>query len=252
MSEPRLLRLSRVIAVAQGPVVLPQARRLRKAVPRLPDALAPWRGEVAGPDPLRLLALGDSTVAGTGVVEASDGIAGRLAHALHARLGRGVLWRAVGENGATSRDLLERHLDEALAEPFDLVFLSFGANDALGLRAAAAFARDLGRLLTRLESAQPDAAVVMSSLPVFGRFDLLPEPLRTALFRHSRNLERAARAVIDRDPSRIMNAEPPPYADDFFASDGFHPGPHGYRDWADWAVDDAMARGLAARLGSRA
>jgi lysophospholipase L1-like esterase len=247
--RPRFLRASRAIAVMQSPIVLTQGRRLRRTTPHLPDAALPWEGELDGPDPLRLLVLGDSTAAGVGAATQHEALPGRLAAALHARTGRGIRWRAVGENGATSRDIVERYLEDALAQPADLLFLTIGANDAMTMRGAGAFRRDVRRILTAFETANPDATVMMSTLPVFGRFRRMPEPLRTALFRHSLALEGAAVAEIALDPRRIISTDPPPYAEDFWATDDFHPGPPGYRDWADWAVDDAWGRGLAAALG---
>jgi hypothetical protein len=83
---------------------------------------------------------------------------------------------------------------------------------------------------------------------VFGRFALLPQPLRTALYRHALALEGAARRVVEARPGHVMSQDPPPYADDFWADDLFHPGPNGYRDWADWAVADAWDRGLGSAL----
>jgi lysophospholipase L1-like esterase len=246
--KPGLLRASRALAVLQGPVVLRQGRRLRRATPHLPDAELPWTGELPGPDPVRLLVLGDSTAAGVGALTQADALPGRLAHALQARTGRGIRWRAVGENGATARDLVERYLVEALDQPADLLFLTIGANDAMKLRGAGAYVRDVRTILDAFTAANPDAVVLMSSLPVFGRFALLPEPLRTALYRHGLALEGAARRLVERRPRSLMSADPPPYADDFWADDRFHPGPNGYRDWADWAVDEAWDRGLAAAL----
>ena len=58
------------------------------------------------------------------------------------------------------------------------------------------------------------------------------------------HVEAETRAVTDADPRWIMSADPPPYSDGFFAGDEFHPSAIGYRDWADWAVDDAWPRGL--------
>ncbi|MES1169713.1 MAG: GDSL-type esterase/lipase family protein, partial [Leifsonia sp.] len=163
---------------------------------------------------------------------------------VHARTGRGIRWRAVGENGATALALRQRFLDEALSAPADLLFLTVGANDALALRSAAVFARDVRHILSAFDARNPDAFVLMSSLPVFGRFELLPQPLRTALYRHSLALEGAARAVIDGRPRSLMSSDPPPYSEDFWAPDLFHPSASGYRDWADWAVDEAWDRGL--------
>jgi lysophospholipase L1-like esterase len=246
--RPRLLRVSRALAVVQAPLVMTQGRRLKRTTPHMPDAALPWVGELAGPDPIRLLVLGDSTAAGVGAATQHEALPGRLADALHARTGRGIRWRAVGKNGATARDLIDDFLDEALAEPADLLFLSVGANDAMQMRGAQAFRRDVRRILDSFGERNPDAFVLMSSLPVFGRFQLLPQPLRSALYRHSLALEGSARALVESRPRSVMSDDPPPYAGDFWAEDRFHPGPSGYRDWADWAIDEAWDRGLGEAL----
>jgi lysophospholipase L1-like esterase len=244
--KPGLLRASRALAMLQSPVVLTQGRRLKASTPHLPEAALPWTGELAGPDPLRLLVLGDSTAAGVGAATQAEALPGRLADALHARTGRGIRWRAVGKNGATSLEIVDRFLEDALSEPADLLFLSIGANDAMTMRGAGAFVRDVRRILDAFDARNPGATVLMSSLPVFGRFALLPQPLRTALFRHALALEAAARRVVEARPRTMMSNDPPPYAEGFWAPDLFHPGPSGYRDWADWAVGEAWGRGLEA------
>ncbi len=258
---PRRLRLSRAIAAAQAPVLLPQGRRLRRETPRLPDAPLPWEGRVEGGGtgdgsdnpggasrPLHLLVIGDSTAAGVGVDHADLGLGGRLAEALAARTGRPVNWRAAGRNGATAGDLVRQYLTPALNGPTDLVFLTVGANDALALRSANAFRRDIRRILERTFAAHPEAALLMSSLPAFFRFPLLPEPLRRSLYRHSQALEREARQLVGAAPRAHMSPPPPPYTEGFFASDDFHPSAIGYKDWADFAVEDAWSVGFGRLL----
>lgn len=243
--HPSLLRASRGFLVLHGPRILGQKRRLEREVERLPEAALPWEGKLDGPDPLRLVVIGDSTAAGTGAPTQDEALPGSLARELHARTQRGVLWRAVGGNGVDTHEFLEKHLTDALARPADLVFVTLGANDAIHARSARAFARDLRTLLETLSDRLPDARILVSNLPVFARFELLPEPLRTTLYRHSRNLERAAARVVARDPRWLITEElPPPYGPDFFASDRFHPSPSGYADWARWALDEAWPRGL--------
>ena len=236
-------RLSRVAMIPVAPALLVQAKRLRRTALILPPAGGEWSGSIEGTHPLRLLVLGDSTAAGVGTESQLDALPGSLGRELASRLGRGVEWRAIGESGATSRDLLARFLDDATRDSYDVVFLSIGANDALGLRSRGAFARDIRSILSRLRSRNPDATILMSSLPAFGRFKLLPDPLRSALYRHSRSLEAAARAVVDELPGVSMSAPPPPYTEGFFATDLFHPSASGYRDWARFALDDAFAGG---------
>jgi lysophospholipase L1-like esterase len=245
VEDPKYLRMSLALLAARGPQVLVQVGVLKREVPRLPDAARPWRGAEIGPDPIRLLVLGDSTAAGVGVDSQDEALPGHLARAIRRRTDRGVSWRAVGRNGATTRDIVTDYLDDAVSEPADLIFLTIGANDAIHARTPLAFRRDLRRILTGLSAELPGALILLSSLPVFGLFTVFPEPLRTTLFRHSRNLERVARPIIASDPRWMMLAnDPPPYGHDFFSTDRFHPSSSGYRDWADWAVDDAWDRGL--------
>ncbi|TXK18729.1 SGNH/GDSL hydrolase family protein [Homoserinibacter sp. GY 40078] len=243
--HPRMLRASRAFLVLHGPRILAQKRRLDREVERMPDAELPWEGAIEGTDPLRLLVIGDSTAAGTGAATQDEALVGSLAQELHARTGRGILWRAVAENGADTGEFLERHLTDALARPADFVFVSLGANDAIHARSARAFARDLRTLLETLSDRHPHARILVSNLPIFTRFELLPEPLRGTLYRHSRNLERAAALVVARDPRWMITEQlPPPYGPEFFARDRFHPSASGYADWARWAIDDAWPRGL--------
>jgi len=226
-----------------APVLVVQAKTLRRTALILPEAALPWSGTIPGPDPLKLLVLGDSTAAGVGAETQSDALPGNLGRELADRWSRGVEWTAIGRSGATSRDIIRDFLDTATAQPYDFVFLSIGANDALGLRSRSAFARDVRRILAALRAASPDAPILMSSLPVFKRFELLPNPLRRNLYLHSSSLESAARTIVDGQPGMSMSPAPPPYTEGFFATDLFHPSPSGYRDWAKFAIDEAFASG---------
>jgi lysophospholipase L1-like esterase len=220
-------------------VLLVQARALRRDIPRLPDADQPWNGAIDGPDPLRILVLGDSTAAGVGAQTQADALPGNLARAFHEHWGRGSTWNAVGENGATARDVIERYLETATMEEYDLIFLSIGANDALTIRSRGAFGRDVRVILRRLRAVNPNALILVSSLPAFFRFEALPNPLRWVLYLHSSSLEAAARRVVAGEPGVLMSPPPPPYTEGFFATDRFHPSASGYRDWVEFALADS-------------
>jgi lysophospholipase L1-like esterase len=232
-------RFSRVIAIALGPVLLPQARRVKRVIPGLPDAPQPWHGSVAGDDPISILVLGDSTAAGVGAATQDDALPGNLARILSAEWERGASWRAIGENGATASDIVLRFLDKASHEQYDVIFISIGANDALSLRSRGAFRRDFRAILRRLRSVSPNALILVSNLPAFGQFTSLPNPLRWALHLHGQSLESVARRVVGSEPGVIMSPPAPPYTPGFFATDRFHPSASGYRDWVEFALTDA-------------
>jgi lysophospholipase L1-like esterase len=249
-SSPRPLRgrrLSRAVLLALAPIIVPQTVKLRRVVPLLPEPPQPWEGG-GGTDPIRLLVIGDSMAVGVGVDDAAEGLAGHVAAELTAATGRPVRWRARGRNGATARDVIRDHLDDALAEPTDVVVISLGANDSMQVRSHRAFRRDITRIVRDVAAAHPEAVVLMSALPAFHRFGLLPEPLRGTLYLHAQSLEVSARRALERFPLAHMTPPLPPYAADHFATDDFHPSAHGYGEWAQFIVHDAVVHGIAARI----
>jgi lysophospholipase L1-like esterase len=241
-----LQRLSRIVAIPLAPILLVQGRRLRRTIPRLPDAALPWTGELAGPSPLRLLVLGDSTAAGVGSATQADALPGHLAREFRSRLGRGTTWTAIGRNGATARDVITDHLAEAASQPFDVVFLTIGANDALGLRSRSAFSRDVRHIVDTLKKGNADALILVSLMPRFDRFASLQQPVKWNLALHAASLDAGARASVAGLDRVFAIPKPPPYTPEFWASDGFHPGPEGYREWAEFALGSVPSELLRA------
>ncbi len=241
-------RLSRVIAIPLAPVLLVQGKRLRRDIPRLPDAALPWSGTVAGRDPVTLLVLGDSTAAGVGADTQAEALPGNLARNIHERFGRGSYWRAVGRNGATAHDIITDYLDEATDAPADLVFFSIGANDALALRSRGAFRRDVVTVVNVMREANPRALILVSLMPRFDRFAALTQPLKWNLALHASSLDAGARKGVEGMADVFAIPKPIPYTPEFWASDRFHPSAEGYRQWIDFAMDSVPSGMLQAHL----
>lgn len=225
------------MAIPLAPVLIVQGKRLRRDIPRLPDAALPWTGSLAGPRPVRLLVLGDSTAAGVGADTQADALPGNLARNIRDRFNRGADWRAVGRNGATARDVITDYLDEAAEGPADLVFLTIGANDALGLRSRGSFRQDVAHITESMRKVNPHALILVSLMPRFDRFAALPQPVKWNLALHAASLDDGARSGVAGMPGVFAIPKPIPYTPEFWASDRFHPSADGYRQWIDFALD---------------
>jgi lysophospholipase L1-like esterase len=115
-----------------------------------------------------------------------------------------------------------------------VLVLLVGWNDAMQVRSAGAFARDLDALLTR---ATADRVVVVGP-PDFARYAVLPQPLRMALGAVAAGLARRAARVATAHGALLVTG----FDGSHVARDGFHPDAAGYDRMAA-AIAEALARG---------
>lgn len=239
-----LLRAASALSLALAPLLAAQGRAVRRNTPQLPGAAGPSTGEVAGPAPaLRLLVIGESTVAGVGAPSHAEALGGQLAAALAAELGRAVAWRAAGEIGLTASAVRRRLVPALPAEPVDAALLALGVNDTLRLRSAARWTADLMALTAELRERAGPAPVFLAAAPPMGRFPALPQPLRAVLGLRARLLNAAAAELAPRLHDVTFLPITVPVTPAIFCADGFHPGPEGYLQWGA-----LLAAGMAARL----
>ena len=213
-------------------VVAWEARRARSG-PRPYELPLPGTAVLGptGPAPIRIVWLGDSLAAGLGV----DSVDQTPAHVVAHMLERAVDLTVHAVPGARVRHVLDLQLPQ-LADDVDLVVVCVGANDVAAARSRRRFAADLDVLLTSL-APRP---TVLLSLPDMAMADRLAEPLRTLAGRRARWFDRARARVasahrhvtsvdIAARPHGVSRRE----GRAMLCADRFHPGPLGYRVWAE-------------------
>lgn len=204
----------------------------------LPTTPALELGGTFGPpdgNPLRFVVLGDSTAAGLGAGSPRDAYATVLSERLGER-GWRVDLTAYGVSGARVRNVAVEQVPLAVNARPDLVFVGIGANDVTHLTPLSAVERDMADALDALAGS---GAVVVVAGPPDMRAAAWLEPLRSlAGWRGRLVAGRIGDVARDRDVPVVPLAElAAPYfashPEDAYASDDFHPGPGGYRAWAD-------------------
>ncbi|MGV9326872.1 SGNH/GDSL hydrolase family protein [Streptosporangium sandarakinum] len=254
--------------VALAPMLVVQGMRIRRGIPRLPEAAGPRTGVAGGavvappagvseppgaggaagapfggPDGsggaagpvFRLAVLGESTAAGVGVATHDEGLAGFLAREAAARTGRPVRWQVAARSGVNTRTTTAELVP--LLEPADVVVVALGVNELLELNRPRRFRGELRELVAAVRRRLPGVPIVVAGMPPVGRFPALPQPLRAVLGLRARALDHVMRDVA-RDAEGVVHAtaEVPIETAGFFASDGFHPSATGYRYWAEALV----------------
>lgn len=195
------------------------------------------------------VALGDSTVQGIGASSPATNYVSRL----HARLlERYPNARMVnlGVGGATSRDVVERQLEPAVALKPHLLTLSIGPNDITSRVTVKAYADNMDTILGRL-AADTSAVIVVNLLP-----DLAVTPrfrareLASVVGRLSTEFNEALAGVAKRHGVAVVDLyaasrREVPGHPELLARDGYHPSDLGYARWAE-----LMWEAVRPRIGS--
>ena len=229
--------MEQLLKIALGPILILQGRYVRLRVPRLPEP--PWdrRGTTGTGPRLRLLILGDSAAAGVGASSQEEALSGRLVDRL--RPDYHVDWRLEASTGATTRQTISRlrRIGRSGQRPFDVLLTSLGVNDLTRNVDATDWLASQRELR---ELAHQDLGVrllLVTTIPPIGHFPALPHPLRWYLGRRADRFNHLLQQELGNDPTTSLIDLRFSLDSQHMASDGFHPGPEIYAEWARRAAD---------------
>ncbi len=238
-----LYYIGALLSIPLLPILYFQGKRARKTIPRLHEAGHHKSGQTSTGTGhvLRILALGESTIAGVGVEDHTEGFVGSLAKALSAQTGRPVAWEVVARSGYDARSAHLKLVPEVPAIPFDVVVIGLGGNDTFYLNSPLVFRRQMALLIKALREKLPQAPIVIIGLPPVGAFPALPGLVRAGLgaLVHLHGL--AIRRLPYRFPKVYFYGRPlqlkhglgKPYTIQQLFSDGIHLSALAYRLWAE-------------------
>lgn len=199
--------------------------------------------------PLRIAALGDSTLTAPGVAGPDEIWVRVVTRRLSEALGRPIALRSVGVGGATSSDLLAEQLDNALAFLPHVALVSVGANDVIRGVSMRRLAANLDMIVSTLT--ESGARVVLSGVGDMGAIPRLAPPLRQVVTQLARRADRVHEEVGARHGA--LKAEQWGWASeqfrtrrDVWSSDRFHPNAAGHMIWAEtcWSALEELIEEL--------
>jgi lysophospholipase L1-like esterase len=203
--------------------------------------------------PLRIVAVGDSSLTAPGVRSLDNIWIRRVALRFSAR--HRVELISLGVGGSKACDVIEGQLEEAVRLAPDIAVVSVGSNDAIRTLSARRFGRRLDHIIGRLE--ETSSAVMVLGMGDLGSIPRLPGALRPYLTRRARLFDSVTREVVLTHPravkvytgGRITSA----FWEDrsLFAEDLFHAGDGGHAVFAREAWPAFEAAYLLATDGHR-
>jgi hypothetical protein len=189
-----------------------------------------------GTNPDRVLLAGDGAATGRGVRTHDLGLGGYLARSLTARTNRATDVDLVVDGTMTVRSG-RKALDGTDLARFDIIVLSFGANEALALMSTTKWRADLESLLLDvLTQAPPSAKVFLLAVPAFSTNPHFPKRLGNIVDKHVLRMNAIALNLMQAYPEMVFVPESHEHA---FELEGAHV----YRQWAE-EISDRIANNL--------
>lgn len=197
--------------------------------------------------PLRVAALGDSTLTGPGADNADDIWVRVVARRMVAELGCGLELRSLAVGGATAAEVVAEQLQPAVDFAPHVALVSVGANDVIRGVPMRRFAAQLDHIVSALADA--GALVWCSGVGDLGTIPRLAPPLRQVVSRLGRRADRI-HAEVARRHGALKSEQ---WGDartrfrtdrELWSADRFHPSPAGHLVWADTCWH-ALAPGVA-------
>lgn len=187
--------------------------------------------------PLRLVAIGDSLVAGSGVEHQDLALTPRIARKIADMVNRPVQWETHAKLGSTMRRVRYRFLREASGH-IDILFICAGSNDVMARRSREDWLDDLRAVIEQARTRADHIIVCSAGQPHHS--PKLPAMLRRELARRIDWQTSASQRICREYGVDFVDVAHAELVSDFWASDGFHPSAAGYEQ-ASGLVVQAMS-----------
>jgi lysophospholipase L1-like esterase len=206
------------------------ARRHRFVASEPPLEISGTIGPEDG-DPLTLVVLGDSSVAGVGADAAEDTLTYGVAKALSDQYR--VSLHALGVSGSRLADVVGRQLPQVHGLEPDMVLVCVGTNDVTHGTTLREARRQLRLLVDGLAEVAPDAKVIVSGLPPAETAVAFHRPLRDLLGLRALLFTRLYRAELTPHGISVFDIAKLTRSAfhgkrEMFSADRFHPSSAGY------------------------
>lgn len=235
--------LGSVLSFPLLPFLYVQGKNVRKNVPKLGEAKNP-KGYIktASNKTLKIIAIGESTIAGVGVDFHENGFTGALAKEISAKTNASVLWRVYAESGYTAKMVRKRLLPKIEESNADIIVIGLGANDAFKLNSPEMWMLQINLLMKNLKVKFPKTPIYFTNMPPIKEFPAFTSVIKFVIGNLVEILGRRLHRRVSEKENVFYNNEVITLQewkerynltgdiDDFF-SDGVHPSKLTYQVW---------------------
>lgn len=236
--------VGKLMAIPVLPIMYWQSLRIKKNMPNLPEADDLVGAIGNGGKEIKLLSIGESSVAGVGVKSHYQSIVGFISKNLADLKGVKVSWEVLAKSGFTAQKVNDELIPLLKDDAPDLIVIGLGANDTFQTNHPQKWAAEIRKLIQNIRSKYPTAPIVFMNMPPVRDFivmgsllhfflgnlvDIFGIELKKIVAQHKNVWFNEKRITL----SEFQNIGGANYSITDFFSDGVHPSELTYRIWGE-------------------
>lgn len=235
-----------LISIPLLPLMYYQGKQIRASVPKLPEAEGTeGQCHINGKSgrPLKLISIGESTIAGVGVQTHEEGFTGTFAKEISTLFDLNVDWKVYARSGYTVKRVENKIIPKINQNTANLIVVGIGGNDAFTLNRPSKWKVEIQSLIASIKSKFPEALIVFCNMPPIKEFpaftslikftignlvEILGDELKEIVNNHENVFYFGDKITLKGWIEKFQLKEK---KEDFF-SDGVHPSKLTYQTWA--------------------
>ncbi|WP_420318496.1 SGNH/GDSL hydrolase family protein [Ekhidna sp.] len=242
--NPKYL-LGGLVSLPLLPIMFYQGMRIKAKIPPLPEAKGlNGIANVSAKRTIRLITIGESSMAGVGVNTHEEGFTGTLAERLAGIIKVNVSWKVYAKSGFTVKRATQKIIPSIKEDKVDLIVVGLGGNDAFELNTPSGWIKDVHELILSLRTKFGNVPIVFSNMPPIKDFPAFTPLMKFAIGNLVEIFAEELEKVCQRTDHVYFSSEIIKVSDwidrlgnrhsheDFF-SDGVHPSKLTYQTWAN-------------------
>lgn len=163
-----------MISLPLLPIMYYQGKRILRSVPTLPEAKG-IEGqcnliEDSKSNILKVISIGESTIAGVGVETHSEGFTGTFGNEISRLFNLNIGWKVYASSGFTAKSVMHKIIPKITEKRADLIIIGLGANDAFTLNRPSKWKLEISLLIESLKSKYPKAVIIFLNMPPIKEF----------------------------------------------------------------------------------
>ncbi|WP_435415640.1 SGNH/GDSL hydrolase family protein [Polaribacter aestuariivivens] len=168
-----------IISFPLLPLLFYQGKKIIKETPRLPEAKKP-QGFIKNnvKKTLKIISIGESTIAGVGVDIHENGFTGALAKEIASKKNISVLWKVYAKSGYTAKQINKRIVPKIEESNADIIVIGLGGNDAFKLNSPTLFMLNVNSLIKNLQKKFPRTPIYFTNMPPIKEFPAFTKTIK--------------------------------------------------------------------------